>query len=698
MARLLLIGTLIAEADSPASQPDADAAVAALTPSDCALLVLLTSHKGSHRVRKVIETMWPDEGEWDVHFDRYSLEADDESFDPNHALTIDEAIGNVRAAIGRLRTLVKHLTSDEPPSDVVRTTRQQTNRPGSGSVTFLAPGGLYVDVHDFQTQRESDRWRCIEITRGPMLREHSHAFLDDERRRQRETIQDLITALLPASSAGLISQLTYDVYQWGHNARVKKILRDRARPRSADSYQAPSGLSPRMEADTLTAAATSTLKELLSSWIGDPTVVRAEGDAVVHATCPSLWADVPPIEMKFVVFSADANRRTIASVAGIADECRVINAEESIIDSLRDYIEDTRNIYFVLATPRHEKASLAGLYDLPPHERFEWLAVDGAQLLLHDASGAGQLAFPCTNRLNLSQFSLLWSARWVQAFFTPLEDTVVQSVVALQQLADHVFPAVGAGAQPKNLGWQTLTDDLPKFAPQLDPDVFKQVSFRVGLGLAFDLICGQLTAAAGTLDQIRTYCPEALYGTANLWLFSRIYQRFMRQSSLVAADHRQFINQRLLPINAHEMTTAPRVFMSALWHVVISYRVHDADIRLVDSHDKHAGEDHSYYGAGIGYFPWVSMTPDQAHWMVGTEVKGDTAHHLDFLKTFEHNSVVTPQLGENDIAVLFDIPLNQLLLPAVPPVMLLPPENRYIEYPRSLWAPGSRGARLRGVL
>jgi hypothetical protein len=689
MARLLLIGPLRAEPDEEPQSLALGKAIDALTPSDLALLVLLARHPGLHRRQELIEAMWPENKDWEIHFEAHLREAES-------AEHVKKAVANLDSAVSRLRDLVRELAPAEDPAEVIRKTRAQPNRPGTGTVSLLSPDGLYVDIHEFASCVQDNPRRCLEITRGPFVRGISHDYLADERRRQREATLKCITTLLPTAHESTATQLTNDVFQYGDNNRVESMLARRNGLQGGSAFRAPSELTPSLEPDALTATATATLAELLASWIGDPRGIQREGHALVHASCPSLWVDVPPIEMTFVVFAHDATRNEVRAIPGLAEQCSIVPVGSNAIDTLSDYVEENEHVYFVMAVPRRSHASPASLGDLPPQERFEWLALDGVQLLRSGIELKDEIGFPLENRWNLAQFSLLWSARWVETFFAPLADPVVTEIAELSRLKAHVFPVTGTRRRKHERGWRTLTDDLPSFSPHLEPELFRQVNFRLGLGVALDLIYDQMEQAAGKLDEIRNYCPESLFGTASLWLFSRIYQRFMGQSARVGSKMRDFVNQRLLPITFHELDSAPRLFLSTLWHVVVAYRVLGADVRLVDGPLEHAGEDHSYYGGGIGYFPWISMTPDQASWEIGNETRGDLNVHLDFLNEHAGRSILGSHMGEREVSELFGISISQLLLGHKPPSLLFPPESAYVQYPVSLWGQIGQSSRLRG--
>jgi len=186
MARLLLIGPLLAEPDQEPASPALIKATDALTPSDLALLVLLVRHRGAHRRQALIEAMWPENEDWEIDFEAHLR-------DPESAKRVKDAAANLNTAISRLTKFVGELVPDEDPTEIIRKTRAQPNQPGTGTVSFLPSDSVYVDLYELASCEQKDPWRCLEITRGQLVRETSHPYLTDERRRQREGILKSIT-------------------------------------------------------------------------------------------------------------------------------------------------------------------------------------------------------------------------------------------------------------------------------------------------------------------------------------------------------------------------------------------------------------------------------------------------------------------------------------------------------------------------
>ncbi|MFI5848208.1 hypothetical protein ACIA8B_02815 [Micromonospora chalcea] len=340
-----------------------------------------------------------------------------------------------------------------------------------------------------------------------------------------------------------------------------------------------------------------------------------------------------------------------------------------------------------LAVQRRQVSPPTEMLNDPPVERFDWYVVDARQQLDGEDRDREYLYFPRQNRLNLATFSLLWGGLWVRTFFDPLGSQQLLAVPGLWTAVPRVFRTDGLLDDDLLRDWNFLLRDLPKYRGQLDDQVFKEVNFRLGLGNALGIIRSQLYAAAGSLDAIRSYCPEALYGTANLWLFARTYRQFMDTSYDVAHGAKEFNSQRLLPLTAPNPDDVPRILRCALWHVGLIYSLLDTEVKIILRPDHDAGEDHSYYGGGIGYFPWISLTDDQAHWMVERDAAATSGDHLDFLNEQASRPYFEYWQGVSEMARLLKVDGRELLLPDEPPVQMFPAESTFLRHPRELFAP-----------
>ena len=137
MARLLLIGPLLAEPDQESQSTAVSEATSELTPSDLALLVLLARHPDQHPRKDLIKEMWPENLEWEIDFETHLRE-------PESAKRVEDAVANLHNAVSRLRDFVEALVPEVNAKTIIRTTRAQANRPGTGTVAFLPGDALYV--------------------------------------------------------------------------------------------------------------------------------------------------------------------------------------------------------------------------------------------------------------------------------------------------------------------------------------------------------------------------------------------------------------------------------------------------------------------------------------------------------------------------------------------------------------------------
>jgi hypothetical protein len=160
----------------------------------------------------------------------------------------------------------------------------------------------------------------------------------------------------------------------------------------------------------------------------------------------------------------------------------------------------------------------------------------------------------------------------------------------------------------------------------------------------------------------------------------------METSHNLAHGASNFDNQRLLPLAMSDAEKVPRILRCALWHVGLIYSRLGADVRIVLRPDSDAGQDHSHYGGGIGYFPWISLTGDEAHWMVEHDMAATSGDHLDFLNEQAARPYFVYDQGVGEIARLLKVESVELQLPDKPPVQMFPEESRFIRHPRELFA------------
>ncbi|MCL2785167.1 MAG: hypothetical protein FWD55_07000, partial [Propionibacteriaceae bacterium] len=341
---------------------------------------------------------------------------------------------------------------------------------------------------------------------------------------------------------------------------------------------------------------------------------------------PSLYAGVPAMQTYWQVKSSG---KKMTKHVREGSEYLHLSLGKKTIDALRESARKHDHFYLAFAhNSTNEKP--ADLLRRVAQERFDWYCVDLSQQLTEDGP-EGYIEIPEQNRLNLSTFSLLWSSLWVERFYSPLSGDFLIELPTLQEQIRLVYP--GRGENPiVPEDWNFLTRDMPKYEGILGKEKAQEIIFPLGLGYALKVIEQKLYSAASELDAIQNYCPESLYGTANLWLFARSYHGFMEASGLVVKQG-SGKNVRILPL-PDDPENVSSLMKACLWHIVLLYASLDVEVRIIYRPEHDAGTDHSYYGGGIGYFPWLSLSKDGMTWMIENNVDATTGQHLDFI--YEH--------------------------------------------------------------
>ncbi|NUW37164.1 hypothetical protein HTZ77_38040 [Nonomuraea sp. SMC257] len=357
------------------------------------------------------------------------------------------------------------------------------------------------------------------------------------------------------------------------------------------------------------------------------------------------------------------------------------------LQALRDASLSGSTFMLALAVQKNPQQVPNDLLLVAPPDRFAWYGLNLAEYFRRTEwqRHGGTLYIPLQNSLNLATFSLLWSALWVSKFFGRLSSPEVLGAPKLREVIPRVFDRRESLRLSPTGSWDFLLTELPRFQPELDPPVFRDVNFRLGLAGALSIIRKRMYEAAGCLDVVRNYCPESLYGTANLWLFSTAYHHFMSATGEIGAGRHDFVSQRLLPLPEYEISDTSRMLLSILWHVVLRYRALGTEVQLVAKPSKGAGEDYSYYGGGIGYFPWITLADDQVQWMVEMGATRNMADNLDFLNEQAQNRQLGSAQTVADAARLFQMPKSELELPDECPHLFFPQENMFLRYPTELF-------------
>jgi hypothetical protein len=710
--RILILGPPVIE---PATGAVGEA-FGRLRTTDLRLLALLAlSPHRSVLQRDLIHALWPQ-----LRF-RELLE-DEEALDVEQAAVrqkrIEGGIDDLRNSASRLRKFLR-LAAGDFEHDPVKLKRSDEGAPASGAYALALHAHVTVDAAELTALlSEGDnkaRVAALHLFRGGVLHPDNHSSVAGLRSKLITRVKNAARQLLPAAHDKVLDQVAREIVLEGEtatlDARYNSSKGLAAVADAASVAQLQDQLLPVLESSVLTGVAVSTLKELVFSWTGD-LGVTTPSDNVVTATLPAQWGEVPPMRVHFFVFASEGAPDLVTDpVDGIRCLRHRISRRE--FHQLVEYcqIKPAPRAYCVLATPvpaaltigsllGGQPSAATNLIDRPPVERFRFYIVDVVQFVARfielEAYDEGELLFPAQNVLNLALFSLLWASRWVEEFFRPLTETHVVKNLVLSEQIGLVFNRTPPLDHIKERGWGPLVKDLPRMRGEFDRDLFQQVSFRLGMGSAMQLINKQMIDASGSLTEVRTYCPEALYGTVNLWLFSRSYHQFMTVTTGFARDRPGFVNQRLLPTHG-ELAGAPRMLTASLWHVLLYYRMLEAQVRIVHEPPDAGAEDHGYYGGGIGEFQWIRLTPDTGDWVLHQEKKTVQRDHRMFLHDAANNTLVGPDISIEGFAGICALTQHdQLALERTSPSLLFPPENDFIEHPHLLWSERAGAARMQG--
>ncbi len=620
------------------------------------------------------------------------------------AETIDAAKKQLRVCASRVRKLLEALGAPNP----VLIIRSAADDPVGGSYRLVLPEHVEIDAVQFReliwNGGVAERVQALHLVRGKVLDGLGHAGRRVLTSEVRLSVRGCVNELCARHPASTRDRATRHIVDDGDH-RLLDMLRSHvqvvlpANPKDVQPEHDDGYDLPRLESGRLSQVASSTLSDLLCAWAGSRSIT-APAPQVVRATLPAQWGDIDSIELDFFIFAQDSTleARPDPRSGSVSRRRQLVGHED---DDMREYLSGDavdggrRRAYAVLALPKVPGVGEAQLIDMRPPDRFDLYVVD----LDHDFGRrtGGWIDFPDQNKLNLALFSLMWSARWVEDFFSPLMATPVLEHAVLRKRVELVFSQRPNLAEITDQGWQMLESDLPSARGHLDDELFRRFSFRFGMGCAMQLINGQMIEATkrGRLTAVRTYCPEALYGTANLWLFSRTYRQFMETTHRFQDALPQFRNQRLLPV-ATTLSTSSRLYAAALWHVLLSYRMLKAEVALVEKAPMAGSQDHGYYEGGIGQFQWISLSDDGGDWVRDQADRTVQADHLDFLRQAQTQALVGGEMSQQDFAALCLMDADQLQLGVRPPVWLFPDDNHYLRCPRELWGPTSFGARQLG--
>jgi hypothetical protein len=400
---------------------------------------------------------------------------------------------------------------------------------------------------------------------------------------------------------------------------------------------------------------------------------------------PPLWAQAEAVTTAWQIKATDRFSPEPYSPLGMpAIKFRMKTKD---LHALRDASFSGSTLMLALAVQKNPQQVPNDLLLVAPPDRFSWYGLNLAEYFHRTEwqRHGGTLYIPMQNRLNLATFSLLWSALWVAKFFGMLSSPEILGAPKLLEVIPQVFDKRQSLRLSPTGNWDFLLTDLPRYQPELDPPMFRDVNFRLGLAGALGIIRNRMYETADCLDVVRNYCPESLYGTANLWLFSTAYHHFMSATGEIGAGRHDFVSERLLPLPDYEVRNTSRILLSVLWHVVLRYRALGTSVQLVAKPARDPGEDYSYYGGGIGYFPWITLDNNRVQWMVEMNATRSMADNLDFLNEQAQKGLLSSAQTVADAARLFQVPKLELELPDECPHLFFPAQNIFLRYPTELF-------------
>jgi len=655
----------------------------------------------------LIEMLW-NRGDWDAIWSAESHpDPEEQALCKSHIRKHTKLLGaRISDARGPFRGVLA-------PDDVLtllftkRKSRQDTWVPKGTLELSRRYQDLTVDSDRFlelaKAPSSGEKIAALELIEGPILdgieeRLPDHvdlSWLWEARAEQWALIEGLVEDLVGHGGAEL-DIIVEQIYTHGETTSLSAAI-DAGNGFNLAAFRAPISAK---HSDLLQEHAGEDFRNLVRIWTGHDDPLDEPLENYKRLQLESWWSAVGPTNTiwRLAVLSEPEHVDSLA----LGCACLRWEPNPQELEDLRALCEEPAAVLLALAVPKDPDLEPSQILGQPPGLRFDWYCVDIEQFLRHDAAAErpGSILVPLRNELNLSLFSLLWGAHWVKGFFAPLNNPALAETPQLAHLAHAVYSASpDPSAAIAKMGWNFFDKELPSYATAFDSDEFPTISFRLGLGVALHLIRGQLVEDIDRLKVIRNYCPEALFGTINLWLFARSYHGFMLQSAQVATNHAAlFTNQRLLPLAANSVRETPHMLRMAAWNVVLCYRQLYASISLVQKPAAGvAGEDHSFYGGGgIGYFPWIKLAMDGASWMIEAEDRGTEEEHVDFLDEQSQNekAIIAPSHSLADVGHTLNIIPRWLAPPHHVPVLLFPPEDRFLAYPKWLWGPGVQGALM----
>ncbi|HET8863725.1 MAG TPA: hypothetical protein VFM94_10805 [Solirubrobacterales bacterium] len=561
----------------------------------------------------------------------------------------------------------------------------------------------YQRVRDALIGKQSIQQACAPI-KGDILAGYGHPALLQVRQQALVDLRDWLSGskyLKMNSDARGVAQIARELLHSGfsptYNSIVTRLALSTRASNGAHTLAVDVGEGrladyaiPEVAPNELTQVARDSFGELLKSWLTDEEMVLTLGAGTVYADISARWGTIGSIPFKVDVLAPEQAPRHI-EIDGRTYLAAQVGANQ--VKALRIAAESSELSYLALAVPLQSGYRREELYDFSPGERFSWWLIC-AQDYFESALAAqhrDQVLFPTQNAWNLSMCSLLWAARWVQQFYAPLTKPEVISQPILAEKISTVFTANPNPRRALEMGWDHLVKDLPSARGEVNEEIFRKVNLSLGLGAALQLICAQLER--GKQTQIRTYTPEALFGTISMWLFSRSYHQFMVLSGVKGVGRDLEANQRLMPILGDDPANSPRIHRAALWNVILLYRMCGVSVRVIPEPEK-PNSDRAYYGDSIGYWQWMAFDSAGGEWLIDQTDRDVQSGYRDFFLDKEGEALIDGGASEDTYSSICALKRETLALDTRKPQWLLPAENDFIEHPW-LWAENYAGATAR---
>ncbi|HEY0068418.1 MAG TPA: hypothetical protein VGE04_00465 [Chloroflexia bacterium] len=435
------------------------------------------------------------------------------------------------------------------------------------------------------------------------------------------------------------------------------------------------------DAQQLGAMAETTFRELLDSWMHPSYSLASQllpdtQKADVRHLMPSFSSDIGPLSYIWQIKAVSHRPREYES-GHLKCTCLRLRLDPKYVRDIMAVAQNEPRFYLALAILKDIGGSLS---DLAPKDRFEWYVVDLGQYCrkLGPADQPSYIDIPTQNRLNLSLFSLIWGANWVDTYFEPLRREIGNKPRTIDKLVRsfQVNP-VELGTEASHL-LEDAVGSLGSLRDELDAKSYQRFVEPLA-------ITGSLRAIVATLskghraEKIENYCPEALAGTANLWLFSRTYHEFMRLTQLCGES-----NLRLLPVK-DDLSTLPRFFRATLFNVRTFYSSLEAKVKIVKMLEEDGGSDYSHYSDALDPFPWVHVDPRTGHATIEQSRFSADRDDLEQIRIAEKRLLTDKGINISEGGDFGDLRWPELRLGGRVPVCLFRQEDRYLEHPVDLW-------------